>query len=124
MRSLMQLGFLVVVLWCSAARGQQEAGQDDLEQALGAQEYVFHARTALPQRGRANFLDARYDLTVSKDSVVAYLPYFGRAYSAPIGSDKGGIQFTSTDFDYIVEKKKKRRWEIRIRPKDVQEVQE
>lgn len=124
MRSLFQLGLLAIALWCGDARGQEGTGKEDVEEALNAQEYIFHARTALPQRGRSIFLNASYELTVSKDSIVAYLPYFGRAYTAPIGSDKGGIQFTSVDFDYTVEKKKKRRWEIRIRPNDVQEVQE
>lgn len=125
MRSLFQLGLLAIVLWSNGAGAQQEPEQKDaVEHAISTQEYIFHARTALPQRGRSVFLDARYDVTVSKDSIVAYLPYFGRAYTAPIGRDQDGIQFTSTDFDYSVEKKRKRRWEIRIKPNDVQEVQE
>lgn len=125
MKTLFYFGFLVAALGSNEVLAQEQPGQKDaVEQALAAREYVFHARNALPQRGRSIFLDGQYDLTVSKDSVVAYLPYFGRAYTAPLGSDPGGIQFTSTDFAYTVEKKRKKRWEIRIKPNDIQDVQE
>ncbi len=44
---------------------------------------------------------------VMGDSIVTYLPYFGRAYSVPVNLSQGGIQFTSTDFDYTIESKRK-----------------
>lgn len=117
-------GLVAALLWGFKSTAQEKSDEKDaVEKALTAQEYIFNARTALPQRGRSVFLDTDYDLTVSKDSVVAYLPYFGRAYTAPLGSGRDGIQFTSTDFEYSAEKKKNR-WNIKIRPKDVPEVQE
>jgi hypothetical protein len=50
------------------------------------------------------------------------VPYFGRAYTAPMDPTKGGIQFTSTKFEYKETKRKKGGWEILIKPKDTQDV--
>jgi hypothetical protein len=55
---------------------------------------------------------------------VAYLPFYGRAYSAPINSSDNGIKFTSTDFAYSVKRGKKNSWEITIKPGDTPSVQQ
>ena len=121
------LGFVAGVLLNCSLYAQDDSGEDSTDQinsAIDSQEYVFIANTALPQRGRSIHLTSRYDLMISKDSIVAYLPYFGRAYSAPIGTTDSGIKFTSTDFEYTVNKRKKGRWQIEIKPNDVQSVQQ
>lgn len=74
--------------------------------------------------GRTRQLTSEYTLEVVPDTVVAYLPYFGRAYTAPMDPTKGGIQFTSTKFDYKVDSLKKGGWSVKIRPSDVREVQD
>jgi hypothetical protein len=86
--------------------------------------FVFHAQTALPM-GTAvkNLTPDYYDFTVTKDTIIAYLPYYGRAYSAPIDPSKGGIQFTSTNFTYDVTDKKKGGWQITIKVKDNNDIQ-
>ena len=104
----------------TAQTAPKTSGTADL---INAQRYRFIAQTAIPMGGATRHLSGGdYDLTVSKDTVIAYLPYFGRAYSAPIGSGQGGIQFTSTKFDYVVTPTKKGGWDISIKPKDVQDV--
>lgn len=60
-----------------------------------------------------------YELTVTPDTVIAYLPYYGRAYSPSIGQGEGGIKFTSTDFTYASEKGKKKSWNVKIAPNDL-----
>lgn len=90
---------------------------------LRAQQYTFVAQTATPLRGRFIQLTSPYDLRVSMDSVIAALPYFGRAFSATPGSTGGGIDFTSTKFDYKKEWRKKK-WEITIAPHDNTDVNE
>ena len=60
---------------------------------------------------------------VMGDSIVTYLPYFDRAYSAPVNLSQGGIQFTSTDFNYTVESKRKE-WIIVIKPREPVDVRE
>ena len=89
---------------------------------IAAQDYRFIAQSANPMGGATKHLTAGYDLSVSKDSVVAYLPYYGRAYTAPVDPTKGGVQFTSTQFDYKVDTTKKGGWEITIKPKDNRDI--
>ena len=89
---------------------------------IKAQNYVFVAQTASPSRGGLRQLDPGYDLVVKKDSVVAFLPYFGRSYNAPTDPTQGGIKFTSTDFEYNLKDRKKGGWDIQIKPKDNKDV--
>jgi hypothetical protein len=85
-------------------------------------EFVFKAQTVLPMTGMSRQLTSEYDVRFLGDSVVAYLPYFGRAYSAGYG-EGGGIDFTSTKFEYKVKERKKGGWDISIRPQDAKDVQ-
>ncbi|MGX5820920.1 DUF4251 domain-containing protein [Chitinophaga lutea] len=98
---------------------------DKVKSLIKSRSYVFEARTVLPMSGRTRQIGGDgYDLTVSKDTVNSYLPYFGRAYSAPIDPTKGGLQFQSTDFVYVEKAGKKGGWEISIKPRDVRDVQQ
>jgi hypothetical protein len=89
-----------------------------------SQRYDFTATSVTPMSGRTRQLTTDYDLKVTKESLVSYLPYFGRAYSAPIDPTQGGIMFTSKEFDYAVTNGKKGGWDIRIKPKDHRDVQQ
>lgn len=105
--------------------GQGNAVRDSsVESMVRYGDFVFQAQTALPMRGRVRYLTSPYDLSVSRDTLEAYLPYFGRAYSAPIDPTKGGIEFTSTRFQYKIVSHKKGRWNILIKPEDVNDVQQ
>ncbi len=95
-----------------------------IKNIVEAREFVFHAQTALPTSGPSRQLTSEYDLKISKNSVVSYLPFFGRAYSLPYGSTEGGFNFTSTKFDYSSINRKKGGWEISIKPKDVSDFRE
>ncbi|KQM74876.1 hypothetical protein ASE74_02530 [Pedobacter sp. Leaf216] len=66
-----------------------------------------------------NLSGSQYDVRVTKDSVVAYLPYYGRSYTSPIDPSQGGIKFTSKDFTYTESKNKKGSYTIQINTKDV-----
>jgi type II secretory pathway pseudopilin PulG len=90
---------------------------------VDAQNYVFKAQSATPTGGRFLQLTTSYTVVVSKDTVKSDLPYFGRAYSAPIDPFKGGIQFTSTNFNYKNEEIKNG-WRITIKPADAGDVQQ
>jgi hypothetical protein len=101
----------------------QEEKEPTTQEMVESKNYIFKAESVNPPRGRVRYLTPEYDLVVTNDTVIAYLPYFGRAYSAPINPSEGGIKFTSSDFEYTVEKKKKRSWEILIKPKDNRDIQ-
>lgn len=100
----------------------QAENDSSISQMVKSGNYIFKARMALPMQGGSKFLTTDYDLVVSSDTIKAWLPYFGRAYSAPIDPSGGGIKFTSTRFDYKVNDLKKGGWRVEIAPKDVRDV--
>jgi hypothetical protein len=102
---------------------KQVAKETAIKEMVNAQRYVFEAQSATTMKGRVRQLTPDYDLVIKKDTIDAYLPYFGEAYTATIGgSDEGGIKFTSTDFDYKIEEGKKGGWDVTIKPKNIKDV--
>ena len=91
---------------------------------VDSQHFVFVAQSVTPLRGRFRNLTSLYDVRVSKDTMVSYLPYFGRAYTAPLDPSEGGLNFTSTNFSYSVAPGKKKSWTLTIKPKDYRDVQQ
>ncbi len=91
---------------------------ETIEEHLRNQSFVFVADVAFPMQGRNIQLTGRYDLSVSGDTLKSYLPYFGRAYSAPINPADGGYMFSSVGINYNVTDKKKGSWQIEIEPTD------
>lgn len=124
MKTLIFLLSCIIAASCSQPKQIQDGADTGIRQMIKNKDYAFIARTVIPTGGRIVQLTSSYDMRVSKDTVVAYLPYFGRAYTAPIGNSNPGIQFTSTNFGYNVTERKKGGWEISIRPKDVQDIQQ
>lgn len=103
---------------------------------VGNKNYVFVANSATPLAnnevnqvlrsfpgaqggGTINLSGAQYDLVVKPDSLIAYLPYYGRSFSAPYNPSEGGIKFTSKDFTYKETKNKKGGYTINIRTNDL-----
>ncbi len=74
--------------------------EPDIKSMIDAHGYVFKAQSVHPTRGRVVQLNSDYNLKISKDTVRSYLPYFGRAYSAPLDGRGGGIEFTSKNFEH------------------------
>jgi hypothetical protein len=95
----------------------------DVKEMIENNNYVFHAEFANPMRGGNINLTSEYDLRVGKDTLVAYLPYFGRAYQAPMDPTDGGIHFTSTRFTYTKQQNKKGGWDIYVKPSDAKGVE-
>lgn len=126
--------FLFLAIMLAGCASSKNTTGADAENMLNEQRYTFVARTVIPtedSRYNPRFmfpngnnlyqLTSGYDLKVTRDSVTAWLPFFGRAYTAPLDPTKGGIKFTSTDFDYKKSMRKKNT-EITITPKDVQDI--
>ena len=104
-----------------------------------AKNFTFIASTAIPMNsteinailnrmpganggGTINLTGASYDINISPDSIIAYLPYYGRAFNASYGSrDDSGYKFTSTKFSYENVVRKKGGWQITINPQDTKE---
>lgn len=113
---------------CSSTKNtstyKSDASPITIKNMIDSQSFIFVAESVNPVRGRFRILTSPYDVTVSQDSLTSYLPYFGRAYTAPIDPSQGGIQFTSTNFSYELSHNKSDKWDVVIKPKDRQDVQQ
>lgn len=104
---------------------KKQAKLDTVKKLVTNHNYVFMAQRANPLGWSTINLNYNYSVIFSKDSVDSYLPYYGRAYQAPINpSDpkESGIQFKSRDFEYTNINTKKSGWEFKIVPHDVKET--
>ncbi len=118
----MAIIFSLFFIGCSSTKPAVKLNADDIQGMINNKNFVFIADRVNPLRGRSRQLTSEYDVTIKNDSLVSFLPYFGRAYQAPMDPSKGGIQFTSTNFSYEVNKNKS--WSVLIRPNDYHEVQQ
>ncbi len=121
---------LILLSIAGSSTGQEKKSKKELkeeqaakiEKIIEAQDYKFVAQRVFPMSGKPINLTSEYDLQVSNDTTVtAYLPYFGRAYTAPMDPTESGIKFKSKDFDYKIENDKKGGWIISITTKDTKQ---
>lgn len=115
---------LSVFLITSFFAGQvmaQETNEAALKTILSGKNFVFKAQSAWPLQGRVIQLTPGFDMKVLTDSINTYLPYFGRAYTAEYAQG-GGINFTSSKFEYKLKEKSKGGWELLIKPSDTKDV--
>jgi hypothetical protein len=136
MKSLTKI--LSIILSFGALQLSAQTDKATIEKVVRAQNFVFNATTAIPMadnalnqvlnsypNSRNNLLNlggSQYDVRVTKDSVVAYLPYFGRTFTPSMDPNDAGTRFKSKDFKYDAVKKKNS-WIITIVPNDVKEHQ-
>ena len=69
--------------------------------------YVFSATQVLPTGMRSKTLTSSYDVQIKNDTIICYLPYFGKAHTAAYGSSQSPMDFTQPIEDYKFEKTKK-----------------
>ncbi|MCH5597305.1 DUF4251 domain-containing protein [Niabella ginsengisoli] len=112
--------FIIGVGCASQQSSTQSTSTTDYEKLVDEKRYTFIAQTVIPTEDsrynpRLMFpngnnlynLTSGYDLKITPDSVTAFLPFFGRSFTAPLDPSKGGIKFTSTDFEYKKSVRKK-----------------
>lgn len=124
MKSLKNISALLLLAFISVgianAQGTRKerkaAHVEEIKKIVETQNYVFDANYVNPMRGVGRALTSNYDLVVSKDTIIAFLPYFGRAYTAPYNPTEGGIKFTNTHFTYTSIAGKKGGWSVTIKP--------
>lgn len=121
-KALLITSICVAFAACKSVQGLSKEEKSALiTNKLESQNYTFTPRTAIPVSGKTiNLTPSYYSLRVTNDSVIAFLPYFGRAYTAPMDPSEGGIKFTSTDFKYQIGERKKGMWNISIETSDTQ----
>ncbi|RYD77603.1 MAG: DUF4251 domain-containing protein [Sphingobacteriales bacterium] len=132
MKLILSLSFILMI-----TQAFSQTDKETTMKIVADKNYIFSANSAMPLAnndvsrimrsfpggqggsGTINLSGSQYDLKVTKDSVVAYLPYYGRAFSAPYNPNEGGIKFTSKNFTYTESKTRKGSYSINIRTKDL-----
>ncbi|MBB2151108.1 DUF4251 domain-containing protein [Pedobacter gandavensis] len=136
MRTLKKLLALLIVF--STVQVMAQTDKATTTRLVADKHLVFNATAAIPMAnadlnkvlsrmpggtgGVIQLNGSQYQLKIDKDSVEAFLPYYGRAYTATMNSDDAGIKFKSKKFDYKTTTKKKGGWIIEIKPKDTKDV--
>ncbi|MFC3561901.1 DUF4251 domain-containing protein [Pedobacter jamesrossensis] len=128
---LLSLFFTVIITQAFA-----QTDKETTAKIVANKTYVFVANSATPLAnnevnqvlrsfpgaqggGTINLSGSQYDLLVKPDSLIAFLPYYGRSFSAPYNPTEGGIKFTSKNFSYKETKNKKGGYTISIRTNDL-----
>ncbi len=91
----------------SAERLERQAREAAMvKEALQNRRYTIDIHMMHPLRGRAVNVTSNYSVEVKGDTLVSYLPYFGRAYQVPYGGGKG-LNFTAPITGYQSETDRK-----------------
>jgi len=135
-----RFSYIFATIFClTAAQAFAQTDKATTTKIVGDQNFSFVATRAIPMQSNAlnqvlnsmpngqnniiNLSGSQYDVRITKDSVVAYLPYFGRSYTPSLDPREAGTRFKSKDFKYSSVKKKKN-WTITIDPKDTKDRQQ
>src|SRR5690349_21534324 len=114
--------FSLLLLAAGLTADAQKSG-DELKNLIQNKTYVFEPRAVIPTGGPTRQLNYNYELSLKGDTLVSYLPYFGRSYTANFSSE-GPMDFRSTNFEYEITDRKKGGWEIMMLPTDTKEVRQ
>ncbi len=88
--SIFFLCAVMVLGACGTLTAAQQAERAlAVENALKTRHYTVDIQMMYPKRDIGRNVASDYSLEVRGDTVVSYLPYFGRAYSVPYGGGKG-----------------------------------
>ena len=132
LKNLMNIGWFWVLLLlapmlytaCSSAGSAQSSTQTDAANLIQNRRFAFVPQTVNPMGGRTRQLTGEFFLRVTPDTVQSYLPYFGRAFSAPMTPGQGAMDFTVTNFEFSVTPGRNNRQTISIRPREGTDVRE
>lgn len=98
------------ILLSGCATSEEKAAQmaelsANVTNALDNREYKIAIDRMYPMRGSSRQVSFGYSVEVRNDTLISYLPYFGRAYNVPYGGGKG-LNFTAPIGSYQEYKKR------------------
>ena len=103
-RLLVLMGIVLLVggqsLYAQSKKERKEQKEKEVKEMIDEKRFTINVNRALPMGGRSVNLTSSYTLEMRGDSVVSYLPYYGRAYSVPYGGGNGGVRFEQSVTDY------------------------
>ena len=86
-------------LYAQSKKEKREQKANEVKELIDSKRFTVDVNRAIPMGGRSLNLTSPYSLEMRGDSVISYLPYFGRAYSAPYGGGDG-LRFEESITDY------------------------
>lgn len=103
---LLMTAISITTLSAQTKKEKRELKKQAVEKLITSGKYKIDVNRALPARGRSVMLTSPYSVEIRNDSVISYLPYYGRAYSIPYGGGEG-LNFKAPITDYQVDRDKK-----------------
>jgi len=116
------LYIFLFALVSSTAAFSQDANTSAVKDMLESKTFIFKVQTVIPAAGASRQVNNEYDVRITPEKIVSYLPYFGRAFTAPIDPSNAGYNFTSKEYDYKLKERRKGGWELAVKIKDVTDV--
>jgi hypothetical protein len=110
---------------CSSSnRTTATSANENIIKAIDSSAWMFTPQQMRPLTGRAKSVTGNYSVILGNQKLSVYLPYFGSAQAgADVFSNRGPLDFTSTDFTVDKQLAKEGEWRINKKPKDQREVQ-
>lgn len=87
MKKIIIFAFSVMVLAGCAVNRQSEKTYS-VESLIERRHFTIDVDYMYPMSGMPRHVDYNYSLSVHGDSIISYLPYFGRAHNVPYGGGK------------------------------------
>jgi len=110
----MVLLFSSQFLFAQSKQEKKEQKEKEIKELLDRGHFTIDVDRALPMGGKALNLTSPYSLEIEGDSVMSYLPYFGRAYNIPYGGGEG-LRFQGMISEYNLTYDKKGTAKIQFR---------
>ena len=96
----------IPTLSAQSKKEKKEQKKEAVKKLIESENYKIDVNTAMPMCGRSVPLTSSYSLEIRNDSVISYLPYYGRAYSIPYGGGDG-LNFKAVLKEYSMKMDKK-----------------
>ena len=96
----------IPTLSAQSKKEKKEQKKEAVKKLIESENYKIDVNTAMPMRGRSIPLTSLFSLEIRNDSVISYLPYYGRAYSIPYGGGDG-LNFKAVLKEYSMKMDKK-----------------
>lgn len=103
---LLVMAISIPTLSAQSRKEKKQLKKQAVERLVSSGKYKIDVNRAIPARGRSVMLTSSYSVEIRNDSVISYLPYFGRAYNIPYGGGDG-LNFKAPLTDYTLSWDKK-----------------
>lgn len=115
--------FLLILPFAVSKAHAQIPADTIVKNCIDQKKFVFTVIFINSDIGNPKLSNGNYSLRVNQDSVVSYLPYYGRVYSGIDNSTPSPQPITFTRCDWKVQQKKGT-WIISIKPQTKSNVRE